>query len=95
MIVILRSDHAKITADAAHRMIVGVHAHAAPDYRFGREALLHAGRERQILLDFLLALFELRVRVAKLRFGVLLFGNVDEGNDRKLPAVGIFKMPAR
>src|SRR5208282_1306847 len=94
MIVILRGDENKVAADAADGMIVSVDAEAAPHERLGRKGLLHAGRERQFVLDFLLALLELDVGLAKLGFGALLLGNVGEGNDRELAAVGIFQ-PAR
>ena len=81
MVVIQRAHQAEIAADRAHRMKVGVDAQVAPDDRLRREALLHARGERQIFFDFPLALLELGVGVAQLRFGAFLFGDVGEGDD--------------
>src|SRR6202008_164259 len=71
-------------------MIKSFDLQAAPGERFLRQALLYAGREREIFLDFFLPLFQKLVRRAKLFLRALLFGNVGKADDRESPAIGIF-----
>ncbi len=71
-------------------MIESLDVHAAPDKRFGRQALLHARGQGQVFLDFLVALFEFPVRVAQFLLGAFDIGNVSEGDDRIVAAFGVF-----
>src|SRR5579864_6932058 len=71
-------------------MIESFHFEASPGERFRREALLHAGGERQVFLDFSLALFEKFIRGTQLFFGALLLRNICEADDGESAAIGIF-----
>src|SRR5215472_4999785 len=100
MLFFERADQPEVAANRAHRMIVGLHAQAAPHHRFGRKALLHASREREIFFDLFLARLELLVGLAKLfvgfaklLLGELLLGDIGERDNSKLAAVGVFKRP--
>jgi hypothetical protein len=53
--------------------------------------LLHAGRERKVFLNLLLAVLQQLVRCAKLRFGVFLLGYVGKGDDGKLTAIRVLE----
>src|SRR5215469_982657 len=72
-------------------MVIGFDAQATPHERFGGEALLDTGRQSKILFDFLLARFELLVGFGQLRLSAFLFGDIGEGDNAKLTAVGIFE----
>jgi hypothetical protein len=90
IVIVERTDQAEIAADSAHGMIKSFDADAAPHQRFRREALLHARGKREVFLNFLMTLFEFFVYFAEFLFGALQIGNVGEGDDGKLAAIGIF-----
>ena len=90
--ILPRRDQTEIAADGANGLIVGGNVDAAPGESCGREALLHAGGEQQVLFDFLVALFKLYVRFAQRVFGALLFGDVSGGDHGEDVAVGIFDL---
>src|ERR1700745_495558 len=71
-------------------MIKSFDLQAAPGERFRRQALLYAGREREVFFDFFLSLFQKLVRRSKLFLRALLFGNIGKADDRESLAVGIF-----
>jgi len=81
VILVERCDQAEIAADRAHWVIERFDPYAAPNHGLRRETLLNARREHQIVFNLFLALFELRVRRAKVLFSGFLFGNVDERYD--------------
>ena len=71
-----RRDQAEIAADGAHRLVKSFDGSASPHQTAGRQALLHARGQQQILFDFAMALFELHIHFAQRVFGALLRGNV-------------------
>ena len=85
-----RADQAEVAANGADRVKVGLDAQSAPDKRLRRKALLNTSGQREILFDFLLALFEAVIGVAQLSFGCFLIGNVGESDDGEIAAIGIF-----
>ena len=91
--VVLRAHQAEIAADRAHGIEERFDAHAAPDDGLRREALLHARGQREIFLDFLVALLELRVGLAELLLRALLFRNVGEHHDAEHVAFEILDAP--
>jgi hypothetical protein len=65
---------------------------AAPGESCGREALLDARGEQEILFDFLVALFKLYICFAQRVFSALLLGDVRGGDHGENVAVGIFDL---
>src|ERR1700722_2712961 len=87
------SDQTKISADGADRLVKSFDGCASPHQAAGREALLHARGQQQILFDFAMALLELDVHVAQLILGALLRGNIRKGYERKDLPIRIFDLP--
>src|ERR1700741_1487463 len=87
MIFPARHSKSKITADRAHGLKMRFDTHATPDEALWCEAFLDTSRERQLLFDLLLPLFQLLVRFAKLLLGSLLFGNLCKCDYAKLAAI--------
>ena len=87
-----RRDEPEISSDGAHRLVKSFDGDSSPDQISGRETLLHARRQQQILFDFAMALLELNVGFAQTQFGALLRGYVGEGDDGEDRAVGIFQL---
>src|SRR5579863_5919270 len=93
MVVVERADQPEIAADRPDGMKIGLHAHAAPDQRLRRQTLLHASRQRQVLLDFALTLFEFVVGVAEFCLRLLLLGNIRERDDPVEASIRVFDAP--
>ena len=90
--IVARRDQAEIAANRANGLVIGGDIHPAPGESGGREALLDAGGQQQVLFDFLVAFLELRVCFAQGVFRALLFGNVRGGDHGENVAVGVFDL---
>src|SRR5271157_4051282 len=82
------SDQAKVAADSVCWLVESVNTQTSPEERFRRQALLHSGRKRQVLLNLSLMLFEPPVCCSELLFRTFLFRNVGQRHDRETPSLG-------
>jgi hypothetical protein len=72
VLVIQRTNKTKVSPDCPHGQIERFDLNTAPTDRFRLEALLNAGREGQILFNFLLVLLKAGISRTKVLFGIFL-----------------------
>src|SRR5271154_4568797 len=101
--LVARSDQSVVSADAPHRLVVGLDRKPAPGQSLGCQALLHAFRKQQFAFDFALARFQPGIRlldfalprlkhyicVSQPGLGTFLLADIRRRNDPKGAPAGI------
>src|ERR1700723_515049 len=88
MFVFPRPHKAEVSADGVSGLVEGVDSQSSPEERLGGQTLLYSGRQKQVLLNLSLILFEPRDSSAELFFRLFLFRNISQRYYREVSSIG-------